>query len=159
MNTSQAVRDMSLPLYTLYRPGEDNNYRPALDLTGGPVSDRDALALAYSECDDPLTHMCYLEPLTTLEFPEVYKSDSKRIKRIMKKAKSGPLTRKDLPFLAVSWSPRHPDQLLIESRRAALRYGAYTQCVEASLDPDRNPDRSFFVMTFLKPKKAIISKY
>lgn len=147
---------LEVPAYALFRPWSHTDKRHVVKLASGLHASEDGLLTAQHAHDGHMLYRCLLEPMTSLDFVGVVRSDTDRIDRIMQDD-YGPLTNADLPFLSVSWTKGSPDQLRIESRRMALRKYAFDQCNLASEFPATKAARTYFILTLLDPEAAIIS--
>ncbi len=155
MTSSITAQMMAKSAYFIFRPWSHTDRRHVVALCGGPYQNIDALNAAAKTLDVKRPQHCHLEPIDTIDRVELVKSDAKRRARILKKDAS-PMTQKDLMFVGVSWSPRSPVRLNIESRAMALRTDAYNfSQTEATISGE--PERIFMLMTLLDPVTADLS--
>jgi len=148
--------DMATPGYFLFRPWSHTDKRHILKIVSGPqdkekhLNQLGRMSSVYAEAQ-----RCLLEPMTSLDFAQVCSSDTARTKRILKLGEDG-ITQADLQFLCVSWTPKSPQHLKVESRPMIMRRDAY-QFSLCEQDNCEDEARKFFVMTFLDPATANIS--
>lgn len=146
---------VSFPGYFLFRPWSHTDKRNVLKLHSSSLGKKALVKEAMSRVNVPGVQAAFLEQVELLNLKQVVRSDRKRSKKFLRPDFHG-LRRKHLKFVVVSWSPRYPDHLNIESRPMAMLRDAYLFAMTEK-EIHAAAERTYCVMRLLSPKTANLS--
>ncbi len=131
------------PAFYAFRPWSHTDRRHMLMVISDRSDSVEALGVAP-------TQILRLFDLTDAMAEEAQRADEPVRARLLNDPDKG---WKDYAYLAVSWSPRAPSKLRIESREFLLRYDAH-DWAEFRRDQNAEKGRVFFVAQLMDPANA-----